>query len=117
MKYNDMFLYYRSIIVGLIASIVDISTLFALGHTKLNTDYALIISSFFGILIQFFGQKYWTFKNSTNSKIRKIPYIKNKIHVVICKHKNINDISSTFFVFNVWYICGISEIIKKKDAV
>ena len=68
MKYNDVFLYYRSIIVGFIASIVDISTLFALGHTKLNTNYALIISSFFGILIQFFGQKYWTFKNSTHSK-------------------------------------------------
>ncbi len=66
MNYQDLFIYYRSLIVGVVASIVDISTLYGLSTTQIPENYSIFISSLSGILIQFFGQKYWTFRNSSN---------------------------------------------------
>ena len=66
MNYKDFFVYYRSLLVGVVASVVDISTLYGLSSTKIPENYALLISSLGGILIQFFGQKYWAFRNNTN---------------------------------------------------
>ena len=58
MNYQELFVYYRSLIVGVVASIVDISTLYGLSSTQIPENYAIFISSLSGILIQFFGQKY-----------------------------------------------------------
>ena len=60
-------LYYRSLIVGFIATVIDSGTFLILGklHVKDNTNF--IISFLLGLLIQFFGQKYWTFKNKSQS--------------------------------------------------
>ena len=64
MDYSHFLMYNRALIVGIIASLIDTGTLFALSYTNLSDTYSLIISSLFGILIQFFGQKYWTFKDT-----------------------------------------------------
>ena len=66
-NYKELFMYYRAILVSIIASLADIATMFGLNNTSLDESYILIISSFTGLLIQFFGQKYWTFKNIAES--------------------------------------------------
>jgi putative flippase GtrA len=73
MNYNELFIYYRAIIVSILASVSDISVMFTLDRTKLNESIILILSSFTGLLIQFFGQKYWTFKSVTKSS-QKLMY-------------------------------------------
>ena len=73
MYYSELFTYYRAIIVSILASISDISVMFTLDKTKLNESVILILSSFTGLLIQFFGQKYWTFKSVTKSR-KKLMY-------------------------------------------
>ena len=66
MNYKEFLVYYRSLIVGAIASTVDISTLYGLSNTNIPENYVLLISSLGGILIQFFGQKYWAFRNNSD---------------------------------------------------
>jgi len=66
MNFKDFFVYYRSLLVGVVASFVDISSLYGLSSTNIPENYALLISSLGGILIQFFGQKYWAFRNNSN---------------------------------------------------
>ena len=41
--------------------------MFELSKAKWKEELALGLSSFAGIIIQFFGQKYWTFKSQTKS--------------------------------------------------
>ena len=36
MNYNELFIYYRAIIVSILASVSDISVMFTLDRTKLN---------------------------------------------------------------------------------
>ena len=75
MNYKELFKYYRALIIGVIATMVDIATMLGLNNSKLNESYILIISSFAGLLIQFFGQKYWTFKNraeNTQTLVKQI---------------------------------------------
>lgn len=67
MYYNELIIYYRAIIVSILASAIDISVMFTLDRTKLKQSYILILSSLSGLLIQFFGQKYWTFKSVIKS--------------------------------------------------
>ena len=67
MNYKELFTYYRAIIISVLASMSDISVMFTLDNTKLNESIILIISSLTGLFIQFFGQKYWTFKSVTKS--------------------------------------------------
>tara|TARA_B100001093_G_C26794613_1_gene1000546 strand:+ start:1123 stop:1620 length:498 start_codon:yes stop_codon:yes gene_type:complete len=69
MNYKGFWMYYRAVIVSIIASLVDMGSMFALiKMTTIKDSFAVGLSSFFGLLIQFFGQKYWTFKNSTQSR-------------------------------------------------
>ena len=69
MNYKVFLMYYRAVIVSIIASLVDMGSMFALiKMTTIKDSFAVGLSSFFGLLIQFFGQKYWTFKNSTQSR-------------------------------------------------
>lgn len=68
MNYKDLFMYYRALLISIIASITDISVMFTLDETNLKESYILILSSFTGLLIQFFGQKYWTFKHVAKSQ-------------------------------------------------
>lgn len=75
MNYKDLFMYNRALIVGIIASLIDTGTLFGLSYTNLNDTYSLIISSFLGILIQFFGQKYWTFKDVSETRLDLIKQV------------------------------------------
>lgn len=65
MNYKEFLVYYRSLIVGVVASTVDISILYGLSNTNIPENYVLLISSLGGILIQFFGQKYWAFRNNS----------------------------------------------------
>lgn len=59
--------YYRAIIVAVVASGVDLGLMFGLNKTDLDDNVAIVISSMAGITIQFFGQKLWTFRNSTST--------------------------------------------------
>ena len=68
MNYKELFIYYHALIVSIIASAADISVMFTLDKTKLKENYILILSSVTGLLIQFFGQKFWTFKSVTTSQ-------------------------------------------------
>ena len=89
MNYKDFWMYYRAVIVSIIASLVDMGSMFALiKMTTIKDSFAVGLSSFFGLLIQFFGQKYWTFKNSTQSRdelIRQIVlFFGLEITIIIC---------------------------------
>jgi putative flippase GtrA len=46
---------------------MDMFIMFELSNANWREELALGLSSFAGIIIQFFGQKFWTFKNQTNS--------------------------------------------------
>ena len=89
MNYKDFWMYYRAVIVSIIASLVDMGSMFALiKMTTIKDSFAVGLSSFFGLLIQFFGQKYWTFKNSTQSReelIRQVVlFFGLEITIIIC---------------------------------
>lgn len=76
MIHSEFFMYYRAIIVSIIASLSDIGLMYQLNMvTKLNEDIILAISSMSGVIIQFFGQKLWTFKNQTKSSTELIKQI------------------------------------------
>ena len=59
--------YYKAIIVSIIASLTDMFLMFELSKANWKEELALGLSSFAGIIIQFFGQKYWTFKSQTKN--------------------------------------------------
>ena len=68
MDYKGIFIYYKAIIVSIVATLTDITLMYELDtYTKLNESLILGISSFSGLLIQFFGQKLWTFKNTSKN--------------------------------------------------
>lgn len=70
--YLDFLMYYRAIMVAVLATVTDMSLMFTLLYeTHLNDSIILGISSFVGMVIQFVGQKYWTFKN-TSSKFSEL---------------------------------------------
>ncbi len=69
MDYNGIFTYYKAIIISVIASVTDITLMYELDmNTKINESLIIGLSSFAGLLIQFFGQKFWTFKNMTKNR-------------------------------------------------
>ena len=89
MNYKGFWMYYRAVIVSVIASLVDMGSMFTLiKMTKLNEELAVGLSSFFGLLIQFFGQKYWTFKNKAENHkelIRQVVlFFGLEITIIIC---------------------------------
>ena len=67
MNFKEFVYYYKAIIVSIIASLTDMFLMFELSKLKWQEELALGLSSFAGIIIQFFGQKYWTFKSETKN--------------------------------------------------
>lgn len=67
MNFKEFVYYYKAVIVSIIASLTDMFIMFELSKAKWKEELALGLSSFAGIIIQFFGQKYWTFKSQTKS--------------------------------------------------
>ena len=88
MDYKAIWMYYRAVIVSVIASISDMGSMYWLNSTTLSEPLVIGISSFIGLLIQFFGQKYWTFKNSAqNNKdlIKQVlMFFGLEITIIIC---------------------------------
>ena len=88
MNYKNFFTYYKAIIVSIIASVTDISLMFSLSTTTLSEHMVLGISSVAGLLIQFFGQKFWTFKNETESNKELIKQVGMffgfELSIIIC---------------------------------
>ena len=67
MNIKEFVYYYKAVIVSVIASLTDMFIMFELSRANWKEELALGLSSFAGIIIQFFGQKYWTFKSQTKS--------------------------------------------------
>ena len=67
MNIREFVYYYKAIIVSIIASLTDMFIMFELSKANWKEELALGLSSFAGIIIQFFGQKYWTFKSQTKN--------------------------------------------------
>jgi putative flippase GtrA len=67
MNIQEFIYYYKAIIVSVIASLSDMFIMFELSKANWKEELALGLSSFAGIIIQFFGQKYWTFKSQTKN--------------------------------------------------
>ena len=67
MNIQEFIYYYKAIIVSVVASLTDMFIMFELSKANWKEELALGLSSFAGIIIQFFGQKYWTFKSQTKN--------------------------------------------------
>ena len=67
MNIKEFVYYYKAVIVSVIASLSDMFIMFELSKANWKEELALGLSSFAGIIIQFFGQKYWTFKSQTKN--------------------------------------------------
>ena len=67
MNIREFVYYYKAVIVSIFASVTDMFIMFELSKANWQEELALGLSSFAGIIIQFFGQKYWTFKSQTKS--------------------------------------------------
>ena len=89
MNYKGFWTYYRAIIVSIIASLADMGSMYGLNTLgTLNEQLVIGLSSVIGLFIQFFGQKYWTFKNSTKTQkelIRQVLlFFGLEISIIIC---------------------------------
>ena len=89
MNYKDFWMYYRAVIVSLIAAIADMGTMYGLNNTgALSEPFILGLSSIIGLFIQFFGQKFWTFKNETKTQKELIKqvllFFGLEITIIIC---------------------------------
>ena len=59
MDYKGFWMYYRAVIVSVIASIADMSSMYGLNKVEnLSEPIVLVVSTIIGLFIQFFGQKY-----------------------------------------------------------
>ena len=67
MNIKEFVYYYKAVIVSVVASLTDMFIMFELSKANWKEELALGLSSFAGIIIQFFGQKYWTFKSQTKN--------------------------------------------------
>jgi len=78
---KELILYNKAVLVSFLATAVDISVMYLLNKQQnrqkqqkqqpsliINDNMTIGISSLCGLLIQFIGQKYWTFKNQSSSK-------------------------------------------------
>lgn len=89
MNYKGFWTYYRAIIVSIIASLADMGSMYGLNTLgTLNEQLVIGLSSVVGLFIQFFGQKYWTFKNSTKTQKELITqvllFFGLEISIIIC---------------------------------
>ena len=53
----------KALLVGALATTVDALVLYELARTNVNEQLSFIIASTCGLMIQFFGNKIWTFEN------------------------------------------------------
>ena len=67
MNIKEFVYYYKAVIVSVISSLTDMFIMFELSRANWKEELALGLSSLAGIIIQFFGQKYWTFKSQTKN--------------------------------------------------
>ena len=89
MDYKGIWMYYRAVIVSIIAAIADMSSMYGLNKlANLSETIVLGVSSLVGLFIQFFGQKYWTFKNNTKSNDELIKqvllFFGLEITIIVC---------------------------------
>jgi len=89
MNYKGFWTYYRAIIVSIIALMVDMGTMYGLASMgDLNEKIVIGLSSVLGLFVQFFGQKFWTFKNSAKTQkelIRQVLlFFGLEISIIIC---------------------------------
>ena len=89
MDYKGIWMYYRAVIVSIIAAIADMSSMYGLNKlANLSEPIVLGVSSLVGLFIQFFGQKYWTFKNNTKSNDELIKqvllFFGLEITIIVC---------------------------------
>ena len=57
MDYKGIWMYYRAVIVSIIASIADMSSMYGLNKVEnLSEPVVIGLSSLIGLFIQFFGQ-------------------------------------------------------------
>ena len=89
MNYKGFWMYYRAVIVSIIAAIADMSSMYGLTKIdNLSEPIVLGVSSLVGLFIQFFGQKYWTFKNNTKSNDELIKqvllFFGLEITIIVC---------------------------------
>ena len=71
----EKFIYYRSLLVGVLATLVDSTVFIILSKLKFRDTISFVVAFILGVLIQFFGQKYWTFKNKTKTNNELIKQI------------------------------------------
>jgi putative flippase GtrA len=100
---KELILYNKAVLVSFLATAVDISVMYLLNKQKnmqnqqnhrnqqsliINDNMAIGISSLCGLLIQFIGQKYWTFKNESSSRHELIKQVAMfftlEISLIIC---------------------------------
>ena len=97
---KELILYNKAVLVSFLATAADISVMYLLNKQKnmqnqqnqqpliINDNMAIGISSLCGLLIQFIGQKYWTFKNESSSKHELIKQVAMfftlEISLIIC---------------------------------
>ena len=89
MNYKDFWMYYRAVIVSLIAAIADMGTMYGLNTSGTMSEPIILgLSSIIGLFIQFFGQKFWTFKNETKTQKELIKqvllFFGLEITIIIC---------------------------------
>ena len=65
---KEFILYNKALLVSILASGMDMGTMYALdNNTNLAENWIIGISSGIGLLIQFFGQRFWTFRENAGS--------------------------------------------------
>lgn len=58
----------RSLVVGILASILDMVVMFALTSASVGDQAAFVIATSIGLVIQFIGNHVWSFSLNTNTK-------------------------------------------------
>jgi putative flippase GtrA len=65
---KEFILYNKALLVSILASGMDMGTMYTLdNNTNLAENWIIGISSGIGLLIQFFGQRFWTFRKNAGS--------------------------------------------------
>ena len=65
---KEFILYNKALLVSILASVMDMGTMYMLdNNTNLAENLIIGISSGIGLLIQFIGQRFWTFRENAGS--------------------------------------------------
>jgi putative flippase GtrA len=67
-RFKEFILYNKALLVSILASGIDMGTMYMLdNNTNLAENLIIGISSGIGLLIQFVGQRFWTFRENAGS--------------------------------------------------